>query len=381
MPSPTPQLASGTMAPLRIAFDTGPLHGARTGIGAAVAGLADALTPRPDVHTVDYVLSFRADLRPGTVRLPLPASLAHRAWARVAAPSVDRWLDNAGAVDLVHGTNYVVPPSRHPTVVSVYDLWFMRHPTAASPAVRRAAGVLRAAVGRGTVVHTSSAATEAAVRDLLPGAAVRTVHLGALPLPPAAGPAPLPDLRDRPYIVAIGTLERRKNLPRLVAAFGAMAASEPDLLLVLAGNAGDDSAAISDAIDLLGPQLAPRVLRTGRISDDVRAWLLRNAALIAYPSLDEGFGFPLLDAMQAGVPLVASTAGSIPEVAGEAALMCPAHDVDALAAALATALTDDTLRARLVAAGADRLPHFTWERCADGMVDLYRDVVHGTIRR
>ena len=219
------------------------------------------------------------------------------------------------------------------------------------------------------------------MRELLPGAPVRTVHLGALPLPPAAGPAPLPDLSDRPYIVAIGTLERRKNLPRLVAAFGAMAANEPDLLLVLAGSAGDDSAAISDAIDLLGPQLAPRVLRTGRISDDVRAWLLRNAALIAYPSLDEGFGFPLLDAMQAGVPLVASTAGSIPEVAGEAALLCPAHDVDALAAALTTALTDDALRARLVAAGADRLPHFTWDRCADGMVDLYRDVVHGTISR
>lgn len=369
------------MAPLRIAFDTGPLHGARTGIGAAVAGLADALVGRPDVHTVHYVLSFRADLHPGTVRLPLPASLAHRAWARAPLPRVDRWLDHAGAVDLVHGTNYVVPPSRHPTVVSVYDLWFMRHPAAASPAVRRAADVLRAAVARGAVVHTSSAATEAAVRELLPGAPVRTVHLGALPLPAADTPAPLPELRDRPYVVAIGTLERRKNLPRLVAAFGAVAAAHPDLLLVLAGSPGDDSSAVADAIDLLGPQLAPRVLRTGRISDEVRAWLLRHAAVVAYPSLDEGFGFPLLDAMQAGVPLVASTAGSIPEVAGDAALLCPADDVDAIATALSAALTDDELRARLVTAGAARWPDFTWARCADGVVDLYRDVVQGVIGR
>lgn len=369
------------MAPLRIAFDTGPLHGTRTGIGAAVAGLADALGRRPDVQTVDYVLSFRAQLRPGTVRLPLPASMAHRVWARAGVPRVDRWLDRTGGVDLVHGTNYVVPPSRHPVVVSVYDLWFMRHPDAASPAVRRAAEVLRAAIGRGAVVHTSSAATEAAVRELLPGAAVRTVHLGALPLPPADGPAPLPDLRSRPYVVAIGTLERRKNLPRLVAAFGAVAAAHPDLLLVLAGSPGDDSPAIADAIDRLGPRLAPRVLLTGRIDDDTRAWLLRHATAVAYPSLDEGFGFPLLDAMQAGVPLVASSAGSIPEVAGEAALLCAPDDVDGLATALATAVSDDTCRARLVAAGASRWPTFDWERCADGIVGLYRDVVHGTIGR
>jgi glycosyltransferase involved in cell wall biosynthesis len=369
------------MAPLRIAFDTGPLHGARTGIGAAVAGLADALARRSDVQTVDYVLSFRAHLHPGTVRLPLPASLAHRVWAAAPLPRVDRWLDRAGSVHLVHGTNYVVPPSQHPAVVSVYDLWFMRHPDAASPAVRRASAVLRAAVERGAVVHTSSAATEAAVRELLPGVPVRTVHLGALPLGDAPDSSPLPELRGRPYVVAIGTLERRKNLTRLVEAFGRMAAAHPDLLLVLAGSPGDDSDAITAAIDRLGPRLAPRVLRTGRIPDDARVWLLRQAAVVAYPSLDEGFGFPLLDAMQAGVPLVASTAGSIPEVAGDAALLCPPDDVDGLATALDTALTDDALRTRLVTAGSVRWPQFTWDRCADGMVDLYRDVVQGTISR
>jgi glycosyltransferase involved in cell wall biosynthesis len=366
------------MTGLRIAFDTGPLHGPRTGIGSAVAALHDALAARDDVSLSDYVLSLRAPLGAGTTRLPLPAAMAHRVWGRAALPRVDRWL---GDVDLVHGTNYVVPPSRLPSVVSVYDLWFLRNPTLAAPAVRRAADVLRAAVDRGAVVHTSSGATEAAVRDLLPRAPVRTVHLGALAVPASDGDAPIADLAGRPFVVAIGTVERRKNLPRLVSAFGRVATVHRDLVLVLAGAPGDDAAATEAAIDALGPDLAPRVLRTGRIDDTSRAWLLRHATVVAYPSLDEGFGFPLLDAMQVGVPLVASTAGSIPEVAGDAALYCDALDIDSIAAALSRVIDDDAERRRLVEAGASRWVTFTWQRCADGIVDLYRSVITGEITR
>ncbi|MFZ9630240.1 MAG: glycosyltransferase family 4 protein [Ilumatobacteraceae bacterium] len=366
------------MAALRIAFDTGPLHGPRTGIGSAVSELHTTLAARPDVSLVDYLLSFRTPVPPGTTRLPLPATVAHRVWARAPMPRVDRWL---GEVDVVHGTNYVVPPSRRPCVVSVYDLWFLRNPSLAAPAVRRAAEVLRAAVGRGAVVHTSSHATETAVRELLPGAPVRTVHLGALPVPPSDGDVPIPDLAGRPFIVAIGTVERRKNLPRLVAAFGHVAAAHRDLVLVLAGSPGDDASATEAAIDALGPALAPRVLRTGRIDDTARAWLLRHATAVAYPSLDEGFGFPLLDAMQVGVPLVASTAGSIPEVAGDAARYCDALDVDSIAAALASVLDDSAERRRLVDAGNSRWVTFTWQRCADGLVDLYRSVSTGELAR
>jgi glycosyltransferase involved in cell wall biosynthesis len=360
--------------PLSVAFDTGPLHGAKTGIGFAVEQLRAALVARGDVVLHDYVLSFRARLPTGTVRLPLPASLAHRAWARSGRPTVDRWLPE---VDVVHGTNYVAPPSHLPTVVSVYDCWFLQHPDDASPTVRRAGAVLRMAIDRGAVVHTSSHATEELVRGLFPGVPVRTVHLGPLPLPAPSATPPIPSLTGRPYVLSIGTLERRKNLPRLVAAFGRVAAAHPDVVLVLGGGGGDDSDAVRRSIDALGPTLSGRVLRTGRIDDDARSWLLRNAAVLAYPSLDEGFGFPLLDAMQAGTPVVASTAGSIPEVAGDAAVLCDPLDVDGLAEALAIALTDSIVRDRLVAAGNTRWPQFDWQHCAQGIADLYGLAVRG----
>ena len=216
---------------------------------------------------------------------------------------------------------------------------------------------------------------------LFRSAPVRTVHLGALEVPASDGDAPIADLAGRPFVVAIGTVERRKNLPRLVSAFGRVATVHRDLVLVLAGAPGDDAAATEAAIDALGPDLAPRVLRTGRIDDTSRAWLLRHATVVAYPSLDEGFGFPLLDAMQVGVPLVASTAGSIPEVAGDAALYCDALDIDSIAAALSRVIDDDAERRRLVEAGASRWVTFTWQRCADGIVDLYRSVITGEITR
>jgi glycosyltransferase involved in cell wall biosynthesis len=118
-------------------------------------------------------------------------------------------------------------------------------------------------------------------------------------------------------------------------------------------------------------------MRTGRVDEGVRSWLLRNAAVLAYPSLDEGFGFPLLDAMQAGTPVVASTAGSIPEVAGEAALLRDPLDVDGLAEALAIALGDTAARERLIAAGRERWTHFDWQHCAEGIADLYGLAVRG----
>ncbi len=360
------------MAPLRVAFDTGPLHGPKTGIGYAVDALHATLGARDDVSLTDYVLSFRAELSPGTRRLPLPASLAHRLWARTPHPRVDRWLRDC---DLVHGTNYVVPSSRLPRLVSVYDCWFLDHPELADPTVRRAGEVLRASIAAGAVVHTSSLATESRVRALFPGAAVQTVLLGPLTLAAPTGHAPIPDLAGRPFVLAIGTIERRKNLPTLVRAFGRLAGDRPEVQLVIAGGQGDDDVAVSDAIDALDPSARGRVLMTGRVDEHVRSWLLHEAAVLAYPSLDEGFGFPLLDAFQVGTPVVAGRAGSIPEVAGDAALLCEPLDDAQLADALSVAIVDEATRDRLVAAGRLRLREFGWDRCATALIDLYGRVV------
>lgn len=358
------------MSTVRVAFDAGPLAGIRTGVGQAVAAMRDALGRRGDVHLDEYVLSFRAELTCGERRLPIPAALAHRLWRRVDRPRVDRWLPG---VEVVHGTNYVVPPSQRPRLVSVYDCWFLRNPEAAHPDVRRAGEVLRRAVRTGAAVHASSQATADALRELVGDEAdVTVVPLGPLPVLTAPSVSPIAELDGRPYVLAIGTLERRKNLPTLVEAFARLATEQPDVLLVIAGADGDDRPAIDAAIDRIGAQLAERVMLTGRIDAPTRAWLLRHARVLAYPSLDEGFGFPLLDAMQLRIPVVASDAGSIPEVAGGAALLSPPRDVDALAANLGTALASEEIRAGLIAAGDHRWHQFSWDLCAEQLTALYR---------
>lgn len=360
------------MIPVEVAFDVGPLSGRRTGIGAAVAELHRRLDARSDIRLVPFVTSFRASPAPGQRRLPLPAMVAHRCWGRSEHPNFDRRLRPAR---LIHGTNYVVPPSRLPRVVSVYDCWFLRHPEAAHPDVVRAGRILLRSLERGATAHTSSHATADALRNICPDARVEVIHLGAIELPPSAITCPIPELGGRPFVLATGTVERRKNLPRLVEAFARASSEVDDLLLVIAGGDGDDRPAVERAIDRLPLHLADRVLLTGYVDEDARSWLLRNATVLAYPSLDEGFGFPLLDAMQAGLPIVASRAGSIPEVAGDAAEFCDATDVDGLAGSLVRVVVDGERRSQLVSAGHQRLATFTWSRTTDGMVDLYRRLV------
>jgi glycosyltransferase involved in cell wall biosynthesis len=233
---------------------------------------------------------------------------------------------------------------------------------------------LARAVRHGAVVHASSAATAAHVGELFPRCRVVTVPLAALPVPEPAAHPPIPGLGGRPFVVAIGTLERRKNLPVLVDAFGLIAAERRGLSLVLAGAPSDDRPAIEAAIDRLDPETATRVLLTGRIDEATRAWLLHHALVLAYPSLDEGFGFPLLDAMQVGLPIVASDRGSIPEVCGAAGLLGAPDDIARLAENLAAAAFDDAVRADLAAAAATQLERFSWARCAGDLAALYRDL-------
>ncbi len=359
------------MNPVRLAFDIGPLHGHRTGIGAAVAALAGALAARDDVEVEPYLLSFRARPTPPTRRLPIPAAAAHRLWAIGDRPRLDRWLDGT---DVVHGTNYVVPPTSRPAVVSVYDCWFLRHPELAAPSVRRAGAVLRRRVARGAVVHASSEATARSVRELLGTERVEVVHLGPLDVdaPPSHPPSGwAAALEHIPYVLSVGTIERRKNTPGLVRAFGRADLPAP-VALVVAGAPGDDAAALEAAVEALPGAVRDRVVRPGAVDPPTKAWLLHHAAVVAYPSLDEGFGFPILEAQQVGVPVVATAAGSIPEVAGAGAAIVAPGDEDALAAALADVVDDDDRRRALVAAGHANRARFSWSATADAMVELYR---------
>lgn len=362
--------------PVTVAFDIGPTLAPLTGVGQAVVGLRQALhdaTPAPVL--VPYLVSWRAAVPEGGRRLPVPAAVAHRWWARTTWPPVDRWLRGSGpAPQVVHGTNYVVPPARMARLVSVYDCWFLRHPDQVHGDVARAGMALRRAVASGAVVHTSSQASSDAVHEVLgPRTRVEVIPLGAPGAPPvpASTFSPVPELRGRPFVVALGTLERRKNVPRLIGAFGAVATAHPDVHLVLAGGRGDDAGGIDAALQRLPRGVTDRVLLTGRVDEATKAWLLHHAMVLAYPSLDEGFGFPLLEAMAVDLPVVAARAGSIPEVAGEAAVLVDPLDVDALAEALTTVLHDDGRRHALIEAGRARVAAFPWSATAQQFADLY----------
>lgn len=362
---------------VRVAIDVGPLHGPRTGIGNAVDWMISALEHHRDVELLRYLTSARSTPNPGERRLPLPAAVALRWWARSSIP-MDRLL---GRPDVVHGTNYVVPPTRVPRLISVYDCWFLDHPQDAHPDVALAGRVLRRAVHDGAHVITSSDATRERVLDLLDPRSAETVLLG----PP---PRDLEGRRDAvpgvdpavPFVLSLGTVERRKNLPTLVTAFARVASEHPTVELQIAGRDGDDSTALEQAVAALPPAIGTRVNRHRNVPDSAKRWLLDHASVLAYPSLDEGFGFPVLEAQMAGVPVVASSAGSIPEVAGRGALLSTPSDPDALAANLYWALTSDSKRTDLVARGHENVERFSWERTATELTDHYRRLAEGDRR-
>jgi glycosyltransferase involved in cell wall biosynthesis len=366
-------------ARLRVAIDAMPLLGPRTGVGVFVDHLVRSLAAADDLDVVGYGVTrvFLDDLRAvlppgvGTNRRRLPARLARAAWLRADVPPVEWFI---GDVDVVHGTNFVVPPARRAgEVVTVHDLTPVHFPEMCDANTREYPRFLKRAVARGAHVHAVSRYVAAEVVDVFGVAEdrVHAVHHGAPDR--VAGDATAGQARaggDR-YVLSIATVEPRKDLPLLVRAFDRVAADDSDVRLVLAGRDGWGAAvdALSDAIGLAKHR--DRIVRTGWIEPSASADLLAGAAVLAYPSIYEGFGLPPLEAMQAGVPVVAASAGAVPEIVGDAALLVPVGDEDALAAALATLLGDPTTRARLVERGAAHVATYRWDDCVDGLRAVY----------
>ena len=267
--------------------------------------------------------------------------------------------------------------------MSVYDCWFLDHPTDATPDVQRAAAVLRRSVARGAHVVSCSEATTERVREVLDTDRVTTVALGPpnLPTPSSGAPVDSPKRQNfdgHPYVLSLGTVERRKNVPTAVDAFARLAAEHSTVRLVIAGAPGNDQAAVDAAVSRLTREVRDRVVRLGRVDPAVKGPLLRNATALVYVSLDEGFGFPILEAQQVGVPVVASTAGSIPEVAGPAALLSSQDDTDAIAANMHLAITSETVRAKLAIQAERNLERFSWASTARQLTDLYLCLANGS---
>jgi glycosyltransferase involved in cell wall biosynthesis len=295
------------------------------------------------------------------------------AWECLALPVVAR---RAG-VDLLHSLGTTSPPLVRgmPSVVTVLDLIYEAYPDTFPWASRVG---LRALVGpaarRATRVISISEAVKRDVVDKLhvPAERVDAVLLG-YGMEASAAPTPAAELRARlglgedRVVLCVSAALMHKNLERLLEAFGAL--SLADVRLVLVGHGGRDTAALRARAAALG--VSDRVVFTGWISAADLEGLYALADCCAYPSLYEGFGMPVLEAMARGVPLACSDATSLPEVAGDAALLFDPHDTAALTSALHRLLTDAELAADLRARGRTRAHQFTWTRCAAGVLETY----------
>jgi glycosyltransferase involved in cell wall biosynthesis len=278
--------------------------------------------------------------------------------------------------DVLFVPAHVLPlGSLGPTVVTIHDLGYLHFPEA-HPLRQRAYldWSTRTSALKATKVIADSQATR---RDLIEAYGadpdkVTVVHLGR---DPAFG-AELAEesvsasrvryglAEGGGYLLYVGTLQPRKNLPRLVDAYARLVSALGDRAprLVLAGKIGWMSQDLSAMVDRLG--LAGRVVLPGYVAPQDLPAVLSGATAFVYPSLYEGFGLPVLEAGACGVPVITSNTSSLPEVAGDAAILVDPLDVEALAAAMAQLLTDDGLCAELSRKGRENARRFSWERCA-----------------
>jgi glycosyltransferase involved in cell wall biosynthesis len=361
---------------LRVALDATSSLGVRTGVGNVAAGLLTHLAARTDLDVTAFAVTWRGRNRlagtlPPSVHAAtrrFPARLTRALWPRIAWPRVERW---TGPVDVVHSL-HVGPPARVPVLLTIHDLTYIRYPELSSPDARHYPRLVQVAVDRGATIHTYSQFVAAEVRDHYRLSAERVVTIApGLDARPAGDAARGRRLAGSArYVLALGTVEPRKNFPTLVQAFDALAATDRELTLVVAGPDGWGVEAFRAAV--AQAHYGDRVRRPGWLDDRGRDDLLAGAAVLAYPSVYEGFGLPPLEAMQAGIPVVASNAGPLPEVLGDGAVLIDPADADELAGAIGRLLQDDEARQQLTGRGRARVSRYGWDRSVDRFAATYR---------
>ena len=365
---------------VRVGVDVTPLLGRRTGVGQFVSSLVEGFADSSAVELYRYSVTARGWQSPEantSQRWPMPARPLRELWRRTNAAPIEWW---TGAVDVVHGTNFVVPPSKRAVqLVSVHDMTTVRFPELCTADTLQYPALLERAIARGAHVHTDSAfvAAEVVEHFRIDPLKVHTIHLG-LPVnalrvdrdstPPSRSP------EVPPYALAIGTIEPRKDYPSLLRAFALLASSDLHLRLLIVGQMGWGEQAFSEALAQVPEAVRARIECRGFVDEQQRIRLLRGASLLVYPSVYEGFGLPPLEAMAAGIPVVATTAGSLPEILGDAALLVAPGDHRALAEAMLSVRVDTRFSEDLVRNGYHRAALFTLEAMIEDFSRLYREL-------
>lgn len=358
--------------PLPIALDYRPALLSFAGIGRATRELAAALARRADVELHLFGHSLAAARRPVQVppravlhRLPIPGrSLPSLARLGLGADRL------AGRAPVFHWTDFVQPPLSHArAVLTVHDLAFVLDPSWHGSNAALLRERTRRAIARAAAVVVPSQTTADHVRRFAPdGPPPHVVPFGADHVPTA--PTRTHPLAGRRYALCLGTIEPRKDHLTLLAAWRRLPLPRP--LLVVVGGIGWQCDPITAALRAAEQEGLVQWLPA---ADDAQTFaLLQHAALLAYPSLWEGFGFPPLEAMQLGVPVVAADVAPMRELAGAAMELVAPHDPEALAAGLERVLGDAAHAAVLRTAGRARAGAFRWRDCAAAHAAIYREV-------
>ena len=289
-------------------------------------------------------------------------------WEQMVLPSLIRRLK----ADIFHAPGFVLPlAATVPSVLTIFDMTFFSHSDKHEfmkqvyfkhfipPSAKKADVVI-------TISHSAAAEIERYLD--IDGRKIRVTHLAADSVFHSRAPEAVKEtlrllgIPDR-YILSVGTLEPRKNIPLLLSAYAEL----PDDLrssypLVLVGKEGWGHENLQHIAGTLG--ISRHLFFTGYLTDNQLADLYAAAALFVYPSLYEGFGLPVLEAMASGAPVLTSSVSSMPEVAGDAALLADPHDQASIARGMAAILTDSSLAERMVVRGFERALQFSWEKTA-----------------
>jgi glycosyltransferase involved in cell wall biosynthesis len=320
--------------------------------------------------------------------LPLSDRWMNLLWQRLRIPVPVRWF--TGPLDLFHSPDFVLPPTgRLPAILTVHDLSFLRVPQFFVSGFREyLESAVSRAVNNATHILVDSDSTRRDLAELM-GVEARRVTVVYPGVESRFRPILDRNLLDsvrvqyglpERFILGLSTLQPRKNFQGLIAAFEKLLATQrdppvfKDLKLVIAGGKGWMYDETLSSVERLG--LQDKVLFPGFIKDEDLPALYTLASVFAFPSWYEGFGLPILEAMACGTPVVAADNSSLPEVAGDAALMVDASDTVGLSRSLARVLIDEALRRQLEASGRKQAARFTWQAAAAKLVHAYNTFGH-----